>query len=360
MKASRMRSRGFTLVELLVVIAIIGILVGLLLPAVQAAREAARRMSCSNNLKQFGLAIHNFHDTHQRFPSVCRDPLFRHPEYRDYRDGRDRWSYIVAILPFMEQQNTYNTMQQNHIGVERPWHGTALLTTPIPTMLCPSDGNNKRPNTLAMTNYIANRGDQWLNWDWWESRGMFGNGERLTKTFANLTDGTSNTMMISEAKTGLNGSRKVTEGLATNVAVQNSSPPSLCLAEVGPGRQFVGDVVTNGWNVGTRWSDAICPYTQWIPMLPPNGPSCGINGETWAMVTTSSNHPGGAQIAFADGSVHFIADSVDAGNPALTVFDSPFPPSDANRPQDYTGPSLYGVWGSMASSASGEVVQIPN
>lgn len=356
MKGSHLRSRGFTLVELLVVIAIIGILVGLLLPAVQAAREAARRMSCSNNLKQFGLSMHNFHDTHQRFPGVTHDPLFAHPEYRDHRDARNRWSYAILLMPFMEQQNMYDQLFATHIGIERPWHGTPLLQTSIPTFMCPSDGNGRgAANSLGRINYIGNRGDQWLNWDWWESRGVMGNGVRVTKTFSSMTDGTSNTMMISEAKIGVNGSRRVTEGIATNVGVQNSSPPSLCLAQVGPGRLFIGDVVTNGWNVGTRWGDAIVPYTQWIPMLPPNGPSCGNSGESWAMITASSNHPAGVQVAFGDGSVRFMSDTVDAGNPAISAIDV----HPGNRPQDYSGPSLYGVWGSLASAAGGEVVQIP-
>lgn len=359
MRISGSRPRGFTLVELLVVIAIIGVLVGLLLPAVQAAREAARRMSCTNNLKQLGIALHNFHDTHKEFPSASHQPLFKHPEYNDWRDGRDRWSYLTVLLPFMEQQPAYDQLVQTHIGKERPWHHTPLLKTSIPTFLCPSDPGKDAKNTLARTSYQCNRGDQWLNWDWWESRGVFGNGSRIVKNFSSLTDGASNTMMVSEVKIGVQGSRRVTEAIATNLGVQNSDPPSNCLAEVGPDGYFVGDVQGWDWQTGWRWSDAIVPYTLWYPMLPPNGPSCGNNGESWAMITASSHHTGGVNVLFGDGSIHFISETIDAGDPTLTVFDSPYPPSDPNRPQDYTGPSLYGVWGALGSAAGGEAVSIP-
>ena len=125
----RMRRRAFTLVELLVVIAIIGVLVALLLPAVQAAREAARRSQCTNNLKQLGLAVHNFHDTHQRLPNSTHQMLFRDPNRvsdpavhpRDqWGNGRDRWSYACVLLPFMEQQAIYDELLRSHIPQQRP------------------------------------------------------------------------------------------------------------------------------------------------------------------------------------------------------------------------------------------------
>lgn len=110
------RKRGFTLVELLVVIAIIGILIALLLPAVQAAREAARRSQCTNNLKQLGLALHNFHDVNNRLPASSHDPIFLDPTYRDYRGERDKWSYLVLILPYIEQKALYDDLVQNCLG----------------------------------------------------------------------------------------------------------------------------------------------------------------------------------------------------------------------------------------------------
>lgn len=361
------RSRGFTLVELLVVIAIIGVLVALLLPAVQQAREAARRMQCVNNMKQLGLAVHNFHDTNQFFPSGSHQPMFHGPNGRDdYSGGRDRWSYLVPLLPQIEQQPLYDVFVSNLLGISRPWHTedsgvrNPLTTTEISAFICPSDTNAKvRDGDRTRTNYHCNRGDQWLNWNWNESRGVMGNGIHIRKTFASLTDGSSNTMLISEAKTGVRGSRRVTESLGSGLGVDASSPPALCLARIGPNNSMTGDVSNNDWQIGWRWADAITSYTQWLPMLPPNGPSCGANGESWVMTTASSYHPGGVNVVFCDGSVKFMNDTIDAGDPNMTVNDSPFPPADPGRPQDYAGPSLYGIWGALGSTSGGESVSIP-
>lgn len=369
----RKRGAGFTLVELLVVIAIIGILIALLLPAVQAAREAARRAQCTNNLKQIGLALHNFHDTYQRLPAACYDPLFAQPaNSANYPNNRGRWGFTTLILPYIEQRQIYDDLMQNYMGIQPPWAANTVTRAWINTYICPSDPTAKSVPPLQSgrtpTSYKCNRGDQWLNWDWWESRGTFGRGDKILVSFASVKDGTSNTMAVSEAIIGVPGSRRVGEAIAVKVGVYNSAPPSICLARLGPNRQLTDPLAQREWLTGWRWADAINPYTLFYPMLPPNGPSCsGDNGrpwtsEHWGLVTASSRHPGGVNVLFLDGAVRFISDTIDAGDPTRTATAPPagFPPlANPSRPQDYAGPSLYGVWGALGSANGQETVQTP-
>ncbi len=358
---------GFTLVELLVVIAIIGILIALLLPAVQAAREAARRSQCTNNLKQMGLACQNFADINKKFPDASHqkelhgpgDPANNVVPSEDYGGMRDRWSYIVVLLPFMEQAPLYDEFMANHLGKTAPWDTNALTTTKIGTILCPSDGQGKtQPTERARTSYHCNRGDYWLNWDWYECRGVMGRGNRQTHDFAGIRDGTSNTMLISECVIGVDGgTQEIPVGFGTGAGVANPMAPIACKNMIGTNNMFNGGVQGGDWQSGFRWGDAHSIYTQWHPMLPPNSPSCGNSGEDWALMTASSYHPGGVNVVFCDGSVQFISETVDAGNPALQPLTGPYPP--AGNPQNYSGPSLYGVWGALGSSAGKESVQLP-
>jgi prepilin-type N-terminal cleavage/methylation domain-containing protein len=174
-------NRGFTLVELLVVIAIIGVMVGLLLPAVQAAREAARRMSCSNNMKQLGLALHNYHDTFQTlgWNSDSGDE-FQHPANLPKRHPDNRWmqfSWVVSVLPFIEQQaiydrinfNTRQSMRNDPVNAE-------LARTPIATLRCPSNQQDTIVTgqvegyfhdggaSGARLDYVGNLGHMWGGW----------------------------------------------------------------------------------------------------------------------------------------------------------------------------------------------------
>jgi prepilin-type N-terminal cleavage/methylation domain-containing protein len=240
----RGRRSAFTLVELLVVIAIIGILVAMLLPAVQAAREAARRSQCSNNLKQLGLGVHNYHDVYKSFPiSYGFGNASTGTQYNPTNDGK---SWFVGLLPFIEQQPLYSKVAFNQAlnwtdpnGVQP---NTEVAMTVLETLLCPSDGTNRkglmdgRANSAAVT--PTNPGNIWAvnnykgvaggNWDWgdhvntWQQNAKFNhpndnngqngldrgngfvcrNGGNLTNNYidmASIIDGTSNTFIIGEA-----------------------------------------------------------------------------------------------------------------------------------------------------------------
>jgi prepilin-type N-terminal cleavage/methylation domain-containing protein/prepilin-type processing-associated H-X9-DG protein len=362
------KRKGFTLVELLVVIAIIGILIALLLPAIQAAREAARRSQCTNNMKQLALAAHNFHDSYKEFPSVTHQDMFKEQGGAWYR-----WGYTMPLLPYIEQEPLYEHFMAEHVGRTRPWWGsytrrdgsrdTMFTRMAIESLICPSDPSREpHRSNLAPISYHANRGDYWLNWDWYECRGVMGTGfrggqRRTIHTFGSIKDGTSSTMMLAECKIGVRGSKKVGEAFARDVSSYNGAPPSLCIARVGPGNLFTGGVETGSWQVGWRWADSMTPYTSFHAMLPPNGPSCGRRGESWAIVTAGSYHPGGCNVAFCDGSVDFIAETIDAGDPTMTV--QQMPEWAGGNPQDYMGASPYGVWGALGTSRGSESVSPP-
>lgn len=211
----RVSKRGFTLVELLVVIAIIGILVALLLPAVQAAREAARRTSCINNMKQLSLALHNYHDSFKTFmPSAVWGRAVAGQTY----EAAYHHTWIVMILPYIEQQTLYDRIDKRL----RIW-GQPMVSQQVPVLRCPSDGDFKRPQEthgIAITNYSGSEG-----FHWWPTAGLDANFWRnpwgagwtskwnvpdpygdysglftvtRTNSFSNVTDGTSNTVVLAE------------------------------------------------------------------------------------------------------------------------------------------------------------------
>ncbi|HVK10110.1 MAG TPA: DUF1559 domain-containing protein [Gemmataceae bacterium] len=207
MPLSLLRRRAFTLIELLVVIAIIAILMGLLLPAVQKIREAANRMKCSNNLKQLGLALHNYHDTNNRFPQCGTLTLAKPLPASNAPANHHTW--LTALLPYIEQDNLYKAT-----NVSAPAWGQAVVATDIATLKCPSDpGYLKSDETwgIAVTNYAGSEGYHWWStayldpawggsWAQLPKAGDYSGLFAQTRTFkmADIKDGTSNTVVISE------------------------------------------------------------------------------------------------------------------------------------------------------------------
>ena len=288
-KKYRSRSRGFTLIELLVVIAIIAILIALLLPAVQQAREAARRTQCKNNLKQLGIAMHNYHDVHRAFPSgwIAVENGFQTPH-----EGVSGFAWGAMLLPQIEQTNLFNSLDMN-VACNHPVNAP-FITQSLPTFLCPSDpkpdvweiheeGDHDHDDSaaffqeedhlaeLATANYIGVFGTHDLH-DCEEAGGQCRSDGALyhnsVTRMRDFTDGTSNTLMLGERKT----------------------------------------------DVGLEW------YSTWVGMVPegeeaftrilgscdhtPNHPNAHFDD-------FSSHHIGGAQFVLGDGSVHFISENID-------------------------------------------------
>ena len=296
---SRRRS-GFTLVELLVVIAIIGVLVALLLPAVQAAREAARRMSCSNNLKQLIVAAHNYHDTYLRLPA-----------------GRTRRSFSThaAILPFVEQSNAANlidyTVSVNHAN------NAAARATELLFFNCPSDPQSNTPPGLAGTSYRANQGSGVLwglppsnpsnsNFGMPEPNGVF--YENTFHKLASITDGTSNTAAFSEHQKGdfNQGMATPADTFRTGTHPANADEALAQCNAIDPTSlsfQGVSDV-------GAPWLEGYHSTTSYFHVLPPNGRSCMFPPGRIA-TSAASQHPGGVMMALCDGSVRFVSQTIN-------------------------------------------------
>ena len=298
------RRRGFTLIELLVVIAIIGVLIALLLPAVQSAREAARRAQCANNLKQIGLALHNYHDTLGRLPLGRTIPQAL------------SFSPIARILPFIEQAAMSNALNFNY-GWSDPSNATVVASS-IGIMLCPSDPMASIHAGIAGTNYRSNEGTSVVMW--------FGSSDTANvnvgmpapnglffandaRTFAEIIDGTSQTAAFSEHLTG---------DFSQTIATEKSDtfePGTHPLTSDDAYNQCRAIDITNlalqGYsNVGAPWAYGYHSTSSYWHSGPPNTRSC-MFPPSRISTTANSGHPGGVNVLFADGSIHFVKDAVD-------------------------------------------------
>ncbi len=314
MKRNRKHRAGFTLVELLVVIAVIGILVALLLPAVQAAREAARRTSCANNLKQLGLALHLHHDTMKYFPSQ-RDDAFAPtvPHFRSFY----RWSPLALLTPYLEQSNIYNRIDlRQPLYVFSPGPPPSVTAHPdlaeevairVDVFHCPSDTNDRISAEWGATNYVACQGSGLNGGNYRGADGLFYIDSR--KRFRDIQDGTSHTAAFSESLLG-HGGPSITRGQANQgpqgalASVWNAAAPTIddswCLNDGSP-------VL---FQRGEKWADGSVNDTGYHHFRPPNSKINDCYSRFAALKSARSHHPGGVMLLLADGSVRFVSENV--------------------------------------------------
>jgi prepilin-type processing-associated H-X9-DG protein len=315
-------------------------------------------MQCTNNLKQLALALHNYHDAYKTFPpqsvgTTLPDGNWGSGNWRLQNGNRRSW--LVNSMAFYDQQALLDKVNQGTAlsntdmvptgrgGANGLWGGYYPYRVKVSSVLCPSDGTGVRSsnNDTAKVNYMGSVGDSIVNnQNSTNVRGMFSHVRG--KSVRDVKDGTSNTAFLSESSiaTGwggpscntLHGCYTIVTGLANN--------PAACLATRGPNATVIGNYPTSHQRRGQSLYSGFSMMTGFTTVLPPNSPQCA-NGRgewEWGVFPPDSFHPGGVNLAMADGSLRYISDTIDTGNSSLPG------PSISNLK-----PSVYGLWGALGT-----------
>jgi prepilin-type N-terminal cleavage/methylation domain-containing protein/prepilin-type processing-associated H-X9-DG protein len=360
--SGRHSSRGFTLVELLVVIAIIGILVALLLPAIQAARESARRAQCTSNLKNVALALQNFHDVKKEFPAAIRYPP--NTNYHPLDDTRLFWNWAIEILPYLEENALADSLQIDTLTRLYSSSGTDVNLdergVELGVMLCPSDigrGNlfQGSGGNWARGNYAYNAFQFWPNSGLWKTfitdplvqplynfnigMGGFDNSvDRQILNFSKITDGSTHTIMLAEMRVGLSPRDR------RGVWAMGMCGSNLHCRHAGYAINDCG-----GYNDDIYKSADIVADVGLKPLL---AECMGLdtNVDASGQSTVRSRHPGGANVAMADASVHFLGDFIDQGAILIGAMIT-------KTPVDQTDPAVFRLWQRLNLSRDGNAIE---
>jgi prepilin-type N-terminal cleavage/methylation domain-containing protein/prepilin-type processing-associated H-X9-DG protein len=297
--------QGFTLIELLVVIAIIAILIALLLPAVQQAREAARRSQCKNNLKQIGLALHNYHDVFGMFPPGYVKPVHTAAAPSWVTAGPAGWGWAAFILPYLDQSALYNQMDVSGLGY--PHDYTSQIRTPLAVYRCPSDIGPKindrswwrsktdSGHTAATSNYKAVNSHAYLQVN---NNATGGFSTNSSTGMRDILDGTSNTIAVGET---------------AYVPVLNPT-----------GGVWAGSIDSDSTNPRDACGDSLVGASARINEIVIDNSRFSNSADTWskgwmAMMSMNSYHTGGVQVVFFDGSVRFIGENIQQYNGNIPI-----------------------------------------
>ncbi|TWU16165.1 DUF1559 domain-containing protein [Allorhodopirellula heiligendammensis] len=398
---------AFTLVELLVVIAIIGVLVGLLLPAVQAAREAARRMSCSNNFKQIGLGMHNYHSAYNQLPKHgTGTPQLQGGNQEantvanaSTASDRLELSFTVPLLPFFEQQAIWQQISNPYVdpvsGARLPSMGPGPRRsladhanvryepwlTELQALRCPSDPGVGLP-AQGRSNYVACVGDSMAEWHGGindqgrefsatspQSRSASCRGffvHRYHSSFRDVLDGLSNTIAAGEVASdlgdndirttpaqspgGSTGSTSVAGGVLSCDGYIDPQRPGFW-APTATLTPAAGPGTAAEQRRGYKWAMSRSTWGMFTTISPPNKPLCmDTNNFNGGILPPSSRHQGGCHILMGDGAVKFITESIEAGNQSSAVV------GIAAGLQPAGSASPFGLWGALGTRGNREVI----